>query len=85
MLCCKLQAVPVRRREDLFLFVDAAPPHGTDSVDHKPRLQSSSARDHRFSGGTTALSGNDRSAFLKELRSRSTMDGTVHTTSAEQA
>src|SRR5579871_6246473 len=73
------QAVAIALGEQLRLFFRPTPPYGSHGVDDEAGRQPVAERDLRLAGAAAA----QRAALLQQLRSRRTMDRTVHSAAAE--
>lgn len=76
----QLHTVPVASPQELGFFPVSAAPDGADSVDDVERRQAVSARYLGFTGFASAQA----AAFIHELGSCGTVDGTVHSPAAQE-
>src|SRR6185437_3159743 len=78
------ERVPVGGGQQLFFAFMTAVPHRPYGMDDIFGGQVTTGGDHGFADSAAALFGADRTASLQDHRTAGTMDGAIHTATAEQ-
>lgn len=79
------EAFSIAGGQQLRLPLLTVPPDGSNGMDDVSGWQITPASDHRLTGLTTSLVSPYRSTFLQNGRSSSSVDGSIHSTTPQQA